>query len=342
MAVDRVSELKEKINSIKDFSGAILIKESNSVIIEEAYGFSDISNEIKNNINTRFGIASGTKILTAICICKLVDMGLLSFNSLVKDCLDIEFPNFNEEVTIHDLLTHSSGIPDYFDEEIMDDFSELWESTPMYLLREPKDFVPLLKDKMKFNPGEKFYYNNGGYIVLGLVIENISGMKYVDFVKENIFDKLEMNDSGFFPMDMLPKNCAYGYIEDFQGQLKTNIYSIPIMGGPDGGVFITISDMSKLWNGLLGCKLLSEEMTDRLLSPQIYVDKDIYYGYGVWIIKRETEVFKYYLTGADPGVRFISSVYPKESLEITIVSNREFGPYDISMFIEKYVEASKK
>lgn len=338
MLTDKINEITDKINSIENFSGAVLIKEKKDVILKKAYGFSDISNGIKNTINTRFGIASGAKILTGISICKLVDEGLISFDTLLKDCMDIDFPYFNDEVTIHQLLTHSSGIPDYFDEELIDDFSEVWKTRPMYLLREPKDFVPMIKNApMKFKPGKRFYYNNAAYVVLGLVIENITGMSFVKFVKENIFDVVGMKDSGYFALDMLPGKCAYGYIKNEVGTLKTNIYSIPVAGGPDGGVFVTVDDMSKLWQGLLNFKLLSEETTKELLTPQIFVEKDVYYGYGVWIIKREDGVLKYYVTGSDPGVRFMSSFYPASQVEVTAIANREFGPNEISKFVEQHI-----
>ncbi|MDF2699360.1 MAG: penicillin-binding protein [Haloplasmataceae bacterium] len=338
MINDKIHEIVEKMNSIKDFSGAVIIKENDKVVLKNAFGFADISNKIKNAENTRFGIASGAKILTSISICKLVDQGKLSFDTLLKDCLDIKFPFFDSKVTIHHLLTHCSGIPDYFDEETLVDFSELWVNIPMYLLRNPKSFIPMIQNqKMKFNPGEKFSYNNGAFIVLGLVIEQITGMNFVDFVRKNIFDVLEMSDSGYFAFDMLPENCAYGYIKNTDGTLKTNIYSLPIVGGPDGGVYMTVEDMSKLWHGLFNNKLLSKEITNKFLTPHIHVEKNVYYGYGLWITKKEDELFKYFVMGSDPGVRFRSSFYPKSQIEITAVSNKEFGPYDISTFVESLI-----
>ncbi|WP_048600896.1 serine hydrolase domain-containing protein [Rubeoparvulum massiliense] len=335
MLVDKIEQLEEKMKSLENFSGAVQIKERDEVILKDAFGYADIRNSIKNNVHTRFGIASGAKLLTAIGICKLVDEGLIDFGTLLKDCLPIDFPNFDSQVTIHHLLTHSSGIPDYFDEETMDDFSELWIHNPMYLLREPKDFLPMFQQsKMMFAPGEKFYYNNGAFIVLGLVIEHVAKIPFVDFVQQKIFDPLEMKDSGYFVLDQLPGNCAYGYLEDEAGTLKTNIYSIPVVGGPDGGVFMTVDDMSKLWQGLIHCKLLSEKVTTKLLTPQIHDDGEFYYGYGIWIRKKDEKVWKYFLTGMDPGIRFMSSYYPEAQIEVTALANREFGPYDITMHVE--------
>ncbi|WP_160686921.1 serine hydrolase [Clostridium sp. C2-6-12] len=326
--------LEKKINNMKNFSGVVQIRKAEKTIYEKAYGFADISNERSNNINTRFGIASGAKLLTAIAICKLVEQGKLKFDSFLKDYLEVQ--KFDDNVTIKNLLTHTSGLPDYFDEEELTDFSEIWNNNPMYMMKEPKDFIPLIEaHKTMFKPGENFHYNNGAFVILAFIVEKVSGIRFIDFVKENIFDVLDMNSSGYFSMNMLPKNCAYGYVENSDGNLKTNIYSVPIIGGGDGGVFVTAHDISKLWDGLLNYKLLSKEITEELLTPQAYVQHDVYYGYGIWIIKRKGNIYKYYITGSDPGVSFKSAVYPNEEIEVTILGNQEFSTYEIIKEIEK-------
>ncbi|WP_411167804.1 serine hydrolase domain-containing protein [Clostridium sp. MB05] len=319
--------IEDKINNMKEFSGVIRINRAEEVLFEKAYGFADISNDRINNINTRFGIASGAKLLTAISICKLVEQGKLKFDSLLKEYIDCD--NFDENVTVKHLLTHTSGLPDYFYE----DFTEI--TIPMYMLKEPKDFLPsMIMQKSIFKPGEKYQYNNGGYVILAYIVEKVSGMRFIDFVKEHIFDVLEMNSSGYFSMDMLPKNCAYGYEENSDGTLKTNIFSIPIIGGGDGGVFVTANDISKLWDGLLNYKLLNKDITNELLTPQVYVHYDVYYGYGIYIVKRDDGIYKYFITGGDPGVSFESTVYPNKEIEVTILGNRKFSTYELLMEIE--------
>lgn len=331
-----INKVENKIKGMKEFSGVIKISKSKDIIYEKAYGFADIPNERLNNIDTRFGIASGAKLLTAISICKLVEQGKLNFKSLLKEYVD--FDNFDENITVKQLLTHTSGLPDYFDEEEISDFSELWANNPMYSMKEPRDFFPLIRaQKTMFKPGEKFHYNNGAYVILAYLVEKISGMPFIDFVKEYVFNTLEMNFSGYFSMDMLPKNCAYGYEENNKGQLKTNIFSIPIIGGGDGGVFVTVNDMSKLWEGLLSYRILNKKITDELLTPHIHVNNDVYYGYGVWIIKKNNSIYKYYITGSDPGVSFESAVYPNKKVEVTILGNREFSTYEIISKIEEII-----
>lgn len=194
-------EISESIKEIKNFSGVLTLRDKKGLVLSKICGYADIPNKRENNLETRFGVASGAKIFTAISICKLVQEGKLKFDSLIKNYIDLK--NYDDSITIEQLLTHTSGIPDYFDEDEMDDFSELWREIPMYLLREPKDFLPLLKKgKMKFRPGEKFAYNNSGFVVLSLIVEKVSGQSFKDFVQENIFDVLNMKASGYFAMDM--------------------------------------------------------------------------------------------------------------------------------------------
>jgi CubicO group peptidase (beta-lactamase class C family) len=339
MITNKIEHLIEAINCIDDFSGTIFIKEKEKVIFEKAYGLANISFNIKNELDTKYGIASGAKLFTAISICQLIDGGKLSFDTLLKDCLNIEFNNLDNRISIEHLLTHSSGIPDYFSEEDcnkVEEFSELYINPPMYMLKKPKDHLQMLKNKtMEFNPGEKFSYNNLGYILLGLIVEEQSGIEFRKYVEENIIKKLGMESTGYFSMDKLPKGCSYGYTKDIKGKLKTNIYSVPIIGGPDGGIFTNVYDMSKLWNGLLNFKLLREETTHKLLNPNIHQKNDCYYGYGLYVIKKKNGIYKYFLMGGDPGAEFMSSVYPNTGIEVVVICNRDSGASDAAIAIEK-------
>ena len=329
----------ENINKVKPFSGVVLVQQNDKIIFQRAYGLANRSEELANTMDTRFGIASGSKIFTAVAICQLVERGLLSFDTLLRDCLDTPFSEFDQSISIHHLLTHSSGIPDYFDEETMTDYSALWNDIPMYHMESPKDFIPMFaKQKMKFTPGDRFHYNNAAFIVLGLIIEQQTRMSFIEYVEKNIFLPCGMYDSGYFSLDKLPKNVAYGYIENEKdGSWKTNIYSIPIIGGPDGGAFVTAADVIKFWKGLFEFKLLSRDYTQKLRTDYISVGDDGYYGYGIWINKKNNEVFKYHLMGGDPGVSFRSSVYPQQDIKIVVIGNKEYGGYVITNEIENWM-----
>ncbi len=326
-----------------NFSGSVLIKKGSETLTERSWGYSNRSEEIENSHYTRFGIASGCKLFTSIAICQLVQGGKLSFDSKLEECLETHFPNFDKDVTVHHLLTHTSGIPDYFDEAVMDDFEELWIENPMYHIRNLTDFLPLFQNQsMKSKAGEKFQYNNAGYILLGLIVEQVSGIPFSEYVEENIFKRANMNSSGYFEFDRLPKHTALGYIDLPDGKWKTNIYSLPVKGGSDGGAFVSAKDMASLWDSLLNNRLLTEEFTTKLLTPYVQAyDPSSYYGYGVWIDKTNDEVFKYHIMGYDPGVSFHSAYYPKASVNAVICSNKSEGAFDVMKEIESDVLSNR-
>lgn len=328
-----VKEMHRKI----DFSGVVLVKKEKNLIYEEVFGYANRSECINNTLQTKFGIASGCKIFTAIGICQLVEKGVISFHTKLKDCLDIKFPNFNEDITIHQLLTHSSGIPDYFDESIMDNFEDLWKQTPMYLLKSLRDFLPLFQNgNMMFAPGSKFHYNNAGFIILGLIIEQQSGFEFTEYIERNIFMSIGMNDSGYFSLDNLPKDTALGYIKDVNNQRwRTNVYSMPIKGGADGGAYVTAPDMLKFWEALFNNDILSHQHMNLLLTPHISVNESQSYGYGIWIEKRQGNIYKYHVMGYDPGVSFRSAVYPDLGITLVIPSNKGAGPEKLMKELEK-------
>jgi len=331
-----IEDILEKHNEKLPFSGAILIKDKD-IIFEQGYGYANRSEQIRNTSSTRFGIASGCKIFTSVAICQLVEEGALTFDTYLKDCVDVSFPNFDIGITLHHLLTHSSGIPDYFDEEFMDDFEELWKALPMYSVQSPKDFLPLFQNKkMKFSPGERFSYNNAGYILLGLVVEHVTGLDFTAYVEKNIFQKCGMLDSGYFRMDRLPERTAIGYTGSEQSW-RSNIYSVPIIGGPDGGAFTTVHDLDKFWDALFDNQLLSPEYTNILLTPYTKEDENTHYGYGVWILILDKTIFKYYVMGSDPGVIMQSSVYVKSKMHAHIIGNIDKGAGLIASKIDELI-----
>ena len=307
------------------FSGVVSVRERGAVVVEQAFGLAHRAERIPNTVGTRFGIASGTKTLTAVAVAQLVEQGRLAFDAPLADCIDAELPRFDPGATLHHLLTHSAGIPDYFDEVVMDDYEALWQERPMYRFRTPSDFLPLFAHlPMKAAPGTAWAYNNAGYVLLGLVVERASGMPFTAYVERHVLQACGMASSGFFHLDRLPGGTARGYLPTGDGGWRTNAYAVPIVGGADGGAFTTAHDLAALWDALLGHRLVGEATLARMLTAHWRTDPerdDGHYGYGIWIRRRGGRPAAYTMMGEDPGVAFSSTYDPASGVLCSVFGN---------------------
>jgi CubicO group peptidase (beta-lactamase class C family) len=299
-----------------DFSGVVSVYQDTSTIYDRAFGYRDIKNKLPNLTSTKFGIASGTKLFTGLGIGKLIDQGLISLETSVGE-LDQAYTQFiDPHATILHLLTHTSGIYDYYDEESHQDWDHFFVEIPWYKLETPSDYFPLFKNQpYKFKPGERFSYANGGYVFLGMIIEKMTGRLYRDFIQEHVLQAAHMHHSGFYGMNDLPENTANGYLLD---RRRTNIYNLPLRGGGDGGLFTTSADLGSFWNRLLAYKIISKELTDIYLSTQ-HAFNDVS-GYGCGIYKHLDDSM-YSISGGDAGVGFDSRHLQTEKLTVNILSN---------------------
>ena len=186
--------------------------------------------------------------------------------------------------------------------------------------------LPLFIDKpMMYGRGERFQYNNSGYVLLAMIIEKITGTDFDVYLKQNVFDRCGMSNTGYYSFDKLPAKCANSYIycpdtDDY----RTNIYSVGAKGTGDGGAFVTVGDIVKFWNGLIEHKLLSGEMVTQMFSKQSGDGKDPeegYYGLGVWIIDNPQGQDYVYMQGCDDGISAISEYNPNNGMITVMLSN---------------------
>ncbi len=310
-----------------EFSGSIHVQRGTKTLLSRAYGYAERADKVPNRPATRFSIASGSKIFTVAAVCRLAEAGHLNLRMKISECPGMEFSFLSGDITIHELLTHTSGMPDYFDEEEMDDYEALWKDFPMYNVRKPEDYLQLIRPGR--SPAGAFKYNNAGYIILGLIIEKLSGMDFAGYIEENIFKTAGMVDSGYFPADRLPENVAAGYMEDPEGKWRSNIFSVPAQGGPDGGAYVTAGDMISFWQALKSNRILSEGMTAEFLKPRVNVSEDIHYGYSGYMQADKTDIVKYIQMGYDPGVNFRAVHHPEEDTTIVVCSNHSDGAYEM-------------
>jgi len=322
----------EKVARHTQFSGVVSIFRDGSTVFSKAFGYRDVKNRLPNTTDTRFGIASGTKLFTALGIGVLIDQGLLSLDTTVKK-IDEGYRGFiDERATILHLLTHTSGIYDYYDEEIEQDFDNPSLKIPWCELHTPSDYYPLFKGKaMKFAPGERYSYSNGGYVFLGILIEKLTGRLYSDFIRELVLQPASMQNSGFFSFDDLPENTANGYLED---RRTTNIYRLPPRGGGDGGMYTTTHDLRLFWDSLFSGRIVSRALTATYLKT--HYRRDDTRGYGCGIYKRlDDSVF--WIVGSDAGVGFESRYIVPERLTVNILSNITDGEDDMRDVLLNYL-----
>ncbi len=300
----------------EDFSGVISVRRQEEIVFEAGFGYADRANLRPNRIDSKFATASAGKAFVAVAVFALIEAGKLSPDSTIGDLLDFDLKAIDPAITVRQLLNHTSGIPDYFDESVMDDYEELWIDRPSYRFRKSSDLIPLFIDKpMLYPAGERFQYNNTGYVVLGLIIEAQSGLPFDEYLRERIFDRCGMSDTGYFELDKLPANCSFSYIFDpADGRYRTNIFSIEAKGSGAGGAFTTATDVRKFWTALMKGDLITRDSVKLMTSPQI---DEGYYGYGLWLIDKTLPSFQ----GSDPGVDFITSFDREHDLIVTILAN---------------------
>jgi len=251
-----------------DFSGCILVTRDGDTLFESSYGFADLSNRLPNRIDTRFATASAGKGFVAAGILKLVESDRLPLNATLGDILRFDLKAIDPQVTVEQLLTHTSGVPDYFDESTMEDYDELWREFPNYRIRTSSDLIPLFIDKpMMYPRGERFQYNNTGYVLLGLIIEQIAGMPFDEYLGREVFEPCGMSDTGYFELDRLPERCANSYIPDGRrGGYHTNIYSVDAKGTGAGGAFTTVRDVQRFWTALRENRLLKKPTAESMVT----------------------------------------------------------------------------
>ncbi len=234
-------QLDEHLKKI-DFSGVVSIYRGEEPYYEGAFGYRDKPNAVANNAKTLFGIASGTKTFTAAGVLTLLEEGKLTLSTPVGEIIGANASYIHRDATIKQLLNHSSGIFDYYDEEVVTDFDNFKVDIPWCELGTPSDYLPLFEGKkMKFSPGTRVSYSNGGYVFLGVIIERITGMKYREYMKKHVFGPLGMASTGFYAFDDLPGNTAWGYMKAGESWMS-NIYKLPIRGGGDGGLYTNTDD----------------------------------------------------------------------------------------------------
>jgi CubicO group peptidase (beta-lactamase class C family) len=270
----------------------------------------------------------------------------------VIEFLGLEGTAISPDATVYHLLTHSSGIGDDCEEEDGEVYEELWKARPNYSVTETADFLPQFIHKPpNFPPGQGCRYCNCSFVLLGLMIERVSGMSYRDYVRQNVFRRAGMAHSDFYRIDRVHEGVAEGAdpIRDEDGRVvgwKKNIYSFPPVGSPDAGAHVTAGDLDRFLRALQAGALLSPERTSEFLAPHVlYREGDEWtrkYGYVLeFYLDKTGHVVFYQKDGINAGVSGVVRHYPDRDLNVVLLSNMEGGVWEPVWRVHEWVLAGQ-
>jgi CubicO group peptidase (beta-lactamase class C family) len=291
------------------FSGAVLVAKDSKPVVKQAYGFANRRRRLPNAIDTKFNIGSLGKSFTAVAVAQLVESGKLSFDDPLGKYLS-GFPReVANKVTIGELLTHTSGLGDVF---------MRWHPNASAELDVSDLLARVVTEPLQFAPGSRFGYSNSGYVVLGAIVEAVSGLNYYDYVRERVFKPAGMRQTGWYTLNPA-SNMAHGY-----AQVDTS--GTWVAGNPSGGAYSTVGDLLRFAQALFANKLLSPQLTKLVLAGKVDTPRPgpartrYAYGFeeqvrnGVRIVGNG---------GGQPGVEAQLRIFPRPGYAVIVLANQE-------------------
>jgi CubicO group peptidase (beta-lactamase class C family) len=330
--------LEQAVDAVAEetgFSGVVRVDLGDRVELARAYGLAHRGYAIPNTVETQFGIASGTKALTALAVASLIEEGSLELVTTARSVLGEDLPLIDDDVTVEHLLSQRSGIGDYLDENTDIDVADYLLPVPVQELATTEDYLAVLGGHpTKFGPSTEFAYCNGGYVVLALIAERTSGVPFHELVRRRVCEPAAMHDTEFLRSDELPGRAAVGYLE-VNGVSRTNVFHLPVRGSGDGGIYTTVADISAFWRALFAGRIVSADWVAELVRARSDVPRQsMRYGLGFWLHKSTDAAI---LEGADAGVSFRSVHDPVLNTTHTVISNTSDGAWPIARLLnERY------
>ena len=304
--IARADQIVQSFVNAKQFMGSVLVARNGQVLVDKGYGYADLEWQIPDTPETKFRLGSMTKQFTAAGILLLEDRGKLSTDDLVKKYMP-DAPAAWDKITIYNLLTHTSGIPNFTS---FPDYRSS-EGTPAT----PAQLVARFRDKpLDFQPGDNWNYSNSGYVLLGYLIEKISGQTYQNFIQENFFKPLGMNDSGYDSNSAIIPHRASGYAPGPGGPVNAGYIdmSIPFSAG---ALYSTTHDLLRWDEALYGGKVLSAPALKKMTTP---FKQNYACGLMVQTVQGHT-VYEH--NGGIEGFNTDMAYYPDEKIVLIALSN---------------------
>jgi CubicO group peptidase (beta-lactamase class C family) len=322
-----MEEVIQSYVSSNQFMGAILVARNDQILLDKGYGYANLEWQVPNSPDTKFRLGSITKQFTAACVLLLEERGKLKTDDLVKKYLP-DAPAAWDHITIYNLLTHTSGIPNFT--EFPDYHAS--EATPTT----PEQLVARFRGKpLDFQPGEDWRYSNSNYVLLGYLIEKITGQRYQDFVEENLFKPLGMQNSGYDSNTAMIPHRAAGYAPGPSGPVNAGYVdmSIPFSAG---ALYSTTHNLLRWEQGLFAGKLLSVESFEKMTTSY---KRDYACGLTAYTVNGHKVIAH---GGGINGFSTMLAYYPDDKLTVIVLGNIESGaPAEIASSLAAIAHGEK-
>lgn len=320
--VNNFDKLIDGCEKLEIFSGSLLVSHNGEIVYERSSGYSDRNKKIMNNTETKYNIGSIGKLITSIMILQLFEEGKLNPDDVISEHL----PEFSSNVTVRQLLKHKSGYGDYLRSPEYRRDKERYKEIPELLKL-------ISSEKLLFEPGERYSYSNSGYVILGGLIEKLTGKSYQQNMSERILNPLSMKGSGYIYWDDDVSNKATGYIVDIKGNVKDN-RNLRLQPSPAGGMHSTVKDLLKLERSLVQDNLLLKDESKLLLFGNF----DSNPKYGLDKILNDPEGENVYAGGA-PGINALLMQFTGKKYTVVILSNYDQGAESIEPAVNDIIHS---
>lgn len=342
-----LAEQARRLESEQEFSGILRATRRDEVIFESCHGLANRAERVPVTARTRFATASLSKMFTAIGILDAAGRGEVSLDSRVVDVLPAgKRPStIRDDVLVHHLLSHTSGIADYFEEDedlpgYREDYGALWDELPTYRVRDYATLLPLFADLAPVcPPGTAYHYSNAGYVLLGILLSEVSGLTFTQAIETRVFEPAGMSASGYFALDEVHEDVAQGFVRPAApgSPWRTNIFSVPAVGGGDGGAFVTAADVDRFLRAVQYGGVWRGVTPELVLTPRARISDAGSAGYGVDL--RDNGAFG--KGGGDPGVTTYSRRLPSTDTAIVLLANVDWDETEgLGDLLEAFLETA--
>jgi len=306
----RIDELVKR----EQFSGAVLVTKNGQPILGGAYGMADRERKVANALDTKFRIGSMNKMFTATSVLQLAQAGKIMLSEPFGKYIE-DYPNKEvaSKVSIEQLLTHTGGTGDIFGPQFDEHRKEL---------RTLQDYVNLYgKRDLQFAPGSRWEYSNYGFLLLGVVVERVSGNSYYEYVRENVYGPAGMTSTASLPESESVPGRSIGYTFFGSNSIHPNTDTLPYRGTSAGGGYSSVRDLQRFASALTNHKLLNAEHTNMLTTGKVETPRSGKYAFGFFDATSDADTRHFGHGGGAPGMNGDLQIYPQSGYVITVLSN---------------------